>query len=91
MTIVLGPGEGKDLNVLGLGFTTKATRAETADAYTISEVTMSADPPPHIHRDGEEAMYVLEGETEFLVGGRKIAGPPGSFVVVPRGTIHNVN
>ena len=45
-------------------------------------------PRPHIHRDHEEAFYVLEGELTVRVGPRTITAPAGSFVVVPRGVVH---
>lgn len=90
MNVVLGPGEGRELNALGLKLTTKATRADTAGAYAIFEAVMSADRHPHVHKTEEEAIYILEGETEILVGERTVEGTPGSFVVVPRGTVHGV-
>ena len=90
MTVVLGPAEGKTLNVLGLQFTPKATGNETVGAYTMIEAVLAVDPPPHIHGNEEEAIYVLEGEVDLLVGDRTVKGTPGSFVLVPRGTVHNV-
>ena len=45
-------------------------------------------PRPHIHRDHEEAFYVLEGELTVRVGPRTITAPAGSFVVVSRGVVH---
>jgi hypothetical protein len=32
--------------------------------------------------------YVLEGEFLFLVGERRVGAPPGTFVFIPRGTVH---
>jgi oxalate decarboxylase/phosphoglucose isomerase-like protein (cupin superfamily) len=32
--------------------------------------------------------YVLEGEFLFLVGERQVSALPGSFVFIPRGTVH---
>ena len=32
--------------------------------------------------------YVLEGEFLFLVGERRVSAPPGTFVFIPRGTVH---
>ena len=90
MTAVLGPGEGKALNVLGLQFTTKAVGGETADAYALNEVVLSVDPPPHKHGSEEEGIYVLQGEVDLLVGDRTVKGTAGSFVLIPRGTGHNV-
>ena len=45
MTIVLGSGEGKELNVIGLQFSTKAAGADTANAFAVSEVLLTAEPP----------------------------------------------
>ena len=45
-------------------------------------------PRPHIHRHHEEAFYVLDGELTGRVGTRKITAPAGSFVVMPRGAVH---
>ena len=90
LSIVLGPGEGKNLNVLGLKFTTKAAGGETEDAYTFNEVVMSAEAPAHIHETEEEAIYIVEGEADIQVGDRTVKGTPGSFALVPRGTVHNL-
>jgi quercetin dioxygenase-like cupin family protein len=49
----------------------------------------SPGPRPHIHRDHEEAFYVLEGELTVRVGTRTITAPAGSFVMVPRDVTHN--
>ena len=45
-------------------------------------------PARHIHRSHDELFYVLEGEFLFLVGERQVSASPGSFVFVPRGTVH---
>jgi mannose-6-phosphate isomerase-like protein (cupin superfamily) len=41
-----------------------------------------------LHRHHDETFYVLEGELTVRVETRKITAPTGSFVVVPRGTVH---
>jgi quercetin dioxygenase-like cupin family protein len=43
---------------------------------------------PHLHREFEEAFFVLEGELEFLLGDSWEAGPSGSAVHIPRGVVH---
>ncbi len=51
---------------------------------------LGAGPPPHVHRDHEEAFYVLDGEFTFVLGGREpTVAPRGTLVVVPRGTRHH--
>ena len=90
--IFVGPGDGKDLtNPIGGGMVLKIRDEHTAGAYSIPDNTIppgSPGPRPHLHRHHEEAFYVLEGELTVRVGPRKIVAPAGSFVVVPRGVVH---
>jgi len=87
--IVLGPGEGKIIPVPGHKVTVKATGAETDGAYSLREVELDGDgPPQHIHKTEDEAFYVPEGEIKVLVGERTLTATAGSFVTIPRGTVH---
>ena len=90
--IFVGPGDGKDLtNPIGGAMVVKVRDEYTAGAYSVHDNTIppgSPGPRPHLHRGHEEAFYVLEGELTVRVGTRKIVAPAGSFVVVPRGTVH---
>ena len=45
-------------------------------------------PPLHTHEAQDESWYVLEGELRFKLGDTMQAAPAGSFVFVPRGTVH---
>ena len=45
--------------------------------------------PPHIHREEEEAWYVLEGVLTFRFADREVNAPAGTFVLVPRGNVHS--
>ena len=87
--ITLEPGEGKVIQVPGHPITYKATKQDTGGAYSLLEVTVKGEgPPQHIHKAEEEAFYVLEGEVGIKIGERTVRGAPGSFVLVPRGTVH---
>ena len=90
--IFVGPADGKDLtNPIGGGMVVKLRDEDTAGAYSVHDNTIppgSPGPRPHIHRRHEETFYVLEGELTVRVGPRKIVAPAGSFVVVPRGVVH---
>ena len=90
--IFIGPGEGKDLtNPIGGGMVVKIRDEYTAGAYSVHDNTIppgSPGPRPHLHRHHEETFYVLEGELTVRIGPRKIVAPAGSFVVVPRGVVH---
>ena len=42
----------------------------------------------HLHRNEDEAWYVLEGRLGFRVGDDEVEAGPGEGVLVPRGTPH---
>ena len=89
--IILGPGEGRTIPGTD-AMTLKATAEQTRGSIGFLEATSSPGygPPRHIHRSHDELFYVLEGEFLFLVGERQVNAPPGSFVFIPRGTVHAV-
>ncbi len=82
----LPAGEGETLWVLGVFVTLKAQ----SDEISLYEVICppEAGPPPNIHHHQDEAFYVLEGNFSFLSGDETIEAEPGSFVWIPRGTLH---
>ena len=84
--ILLGPGEGRTIG----GITLKATGEETGGSIGFIEATTPPGygPPRHIHYGCDELFYVLEGQFLFLVGERQVSGSPGTFVFIPRGTVH---
>ena len=87
--IVLGPGEGRVIPGPE-GLTVKASGEDTRGAIGVLEGTTPAGfgPPRHIHHHSDELFYVLEGEFQFLVGEQLIQASAGSFVFIPRGTVH---
>ena len=88
--IVLGPGEGKTVPVPGHKLTHKVGGADTGGAYSMMEVELVGDGPPlHLHKNEDEAFYVLEGEVKVLLGEQTITAAAGSFVFIPRGTVHS--
>lgn len=92
--IVMAPGEGRDvLRVNGERTMIKVGRAGTRGAYAVRE--NGAPPrftsvPLHLHRDAEEAFYVLSGALAVQAGGRRIMAAAGSFVLIPRGMVHAI-
>ncbi len=85
----LGPGEGRLFQVPGHPITYKATAEDTGGAYSLLEAVVAGNgPTQHIHKSEEEAFYILEGEVNIKVGEQTIRGTVGSFVLVPRGTVH---
>jgi mannose-6-phosphate isomerase-like protein (cupin superfamily) len=87
--VVRGPGEGRVLPGPE-GLTLKAGAEETGGAIAVLEATSAPGfgPPRHIHHRNDELFYVLAGEFLFLVGERLVRAAPGTFVFIPRGTVH---
>jgi quercetin dioxygenase-like cupin family protein len=67
---------------------------DTGGTYSLTDFTMAAPPapgpPPHIHEDADECVYVLEGTLEMGVGDERIIGAAGSVMLAPRGTLHSL-
>ena len=87
--IILGPGKGRIIPGTDT-ITLKATSEETGGSIGFLEATSlpGYGPPRHIHHSYDELFYVLEGEFLFLVGERQASALPGTFVFIPRGTVH---
>jgi quercetin dioxygenase-like cupin family protein len=89
MTLI-APGEGRGVQAGGNQVTFKVGPDDGARDLSMFE---SVVPPgggvfPHLHRDYEEAFYVLEGEIRFLLDTRWQNGSRGAVVHVPRGVVH---
>ena len=84
------PSKGKNYNVWGDFYSFKTTSAESGGAHALLEMTVNpgSGTPPHLHHAEDEMFYVLAGELSLWCGEEKIVGKPGSFVAVPKGTIH---
>lgn len=92
--IVVLPGEGEVVQRrYGERTIVKAAEAETRGAYALRDNSAPAGynaVPFHLHREAEEAFYVLEGELTVFTEGRTLAAPAGSFVLIPRRTVHSL-
>jgi len=83
-------GEGKAFWVLGDLYTFKVTGKETNGSFTVIDqvIQPQGGPPPHIHHREDEAFYVLEGKFAFLCGEQQTVFEAGSFLYIPKGTLH---
>ena len=88
--ILLHAGQGESFWVLGDLYTFKVTGKQNNGSFTIIDqiIQPQGGPPPHIHRREDEAFYVLEGKFSFLCGDKEAAFEAGSFVYIPKGTLH---
>ncbi len=88
--IILPPGGGKAINVMGNLWAIKARREDTGGALAVLEGSFrpASGAPAHVHRQHEEAFYVLEGEFLFQLGTQTVMATAGTFVFVPRDVPH---
>jgi quercetin dioxygenase-like cupin family protein len=92
---ILRPAEDVEVAELGPNRATFPLHgAETGGTYSLTDFRMAPPPapgpPPHVHEDADEAVYVLEGELEMGIGDRKLVGAPGAVMLVPRGALHSL-
>ena len=87
---VVPPGAGTRVWVGSELMTLKVAAQETSGAYFAMEsATMPhGGPPLHRHSREDETFYVLEGEFLFQCDGQQITATPGTYVYLPRGTVH---
>ena len=90
MTLVRTHEEGDLLWFNESLITFKARSEETGGAFVLFEMLSRRGKatPLHVHPDEDESFYVLDGELLAHVEGREVQLPTGSFVSVPRGTVH---
>jgi mannose-6-phosphate isomerase-like protein (cupin superfamily) len=88
--LVLGPSEGRPIDLGNFKMSVKATAVETGSAFTLLEAAEPPGfgPPMHIHHDAAEAFYVLDGEYLMFIEDREFRCPAGSFVYIPSGLRH---
>ena len=89
--VVLRPGEGRSYPMGRIAAVFKADGAETQGKYSVSEWWLEPNtkgPGPHSHAE-DDLFYVLEGTMSVLVGEVWRDAAPGSFILVPGGTMHD--
>ncbi len=88
-SIMLTPGEGKTVSFSGNRV--RSIHGQPSGAYSVVEWASGPGipgTPLHIHRETDEAFYVLEGTFGFRAGERTFEGSTGAFVLVPKGLEH---
>src|SRR5688572_30174240 len=88
--LLLSPSDGEKIWITGDALWLKATSAETGGAYTVIEnISLPGNgPPPHLHENEDESIYVIDGEFEILLGAKTMRAEPGAFIFVPKRTVH---
>jgi mannose-6-phosphate isomerase-like protein (cupin superfamily) len=87
---VVGPGEGRFIDLGAFGMTLKADAEQTAGVVSVleAEEPPGFGPPIHVHHDAAEAFYVLEGEYVMYLEDREFTCPAGTFIFIPLGVRH---
>ena len=68
----------------------KADAAATGGVLGLAEAIIPAGHSPslHVHRDEDEAFYVLEGTVDFACGEERFRADAGALAFLPRGLPH---
>jgi mannose-6-phosphate isomerase-like protein (cupin superfamily) len=88
---IVAPGQGKSLNVFGIGVDVLLTGSNTNGLFSSYMVHAEPGfaPPPHVHRNEDETFYVLEGEFEVMCGDETMIVSTGTLVSLPRHVAHS--
>lgn len=84
--IVLGKGEGESLSH-DRDYLIKAAVPELS--LLESFFPRGEEVKPHVHERHTDSFYVLEGELEFALAGKKIVLVAGAFLLAPPGVVHS--
>ena len=72
----------KSVAVVGTIYKYLATGEDTVGAYALFETLVPPNdpgPPPHLHKNEDEAFYILQGEFSFFLGDREYMAKPGTL------------
>lgn len=88
--IAIPAGGGKPVNILGIPMLIRIHGRDTGGTLSVVEShdQPGGGPPPHIHHREDETFQILEGEYEFMAGGKTILAQPGTTLFAPRGVPH---
>lgn len=84
--------KNKSVAVAGSIYKYIATGEDTGGAYSLFEAIVpprDPGPPPHIHKNEDEAFYILRGEFTISIGDDVFHAGPGDFAFLPRGISHS--
>lgn len=89
--LVMLPGQGDVLNILGAEYVIKVPASATDGAFALLEtiVPVGSEVPPHTHTREDETFYILEGTLEIQCGGRTIIATKGTTAHLPKNVPHS--
>ena len=82
--------EGPAYWMVGILWVMLATGEQTGGGYSLmwELCPRGSGPVPHYH-DQDEQFFVMDGEITYRANGEELKAGPGSFVLIPRGTVHS--
>lgn len=82
--------EGPAYWMVGILWVMLATGKQTGGMYSLmwELCPKGSGPGPHYH-DQDEQFFVIDGEITYLANGEELVAKSGSFVLIPRGTVHS--
>lgn len=86
----LAADEGEAYDFLSTLSIVKVSGASSNNALGVVEMRLPAgfSPPPHVHHNEDEALYLLSGRIEAQLGDQRIPAEQGSFLWLPRNVLH---
>jgi quercetin dioxygenase-like cupin family protein len=89
---IIGPEEGRHLNVIGDQQWIKLRGEDTNGAFAMVEERNQPGTaiPTHMHTREDETFYIAEGKVQFTVNGREVIAVPGTTVFLPKRTPHSL-
>lgn len=88
--VVLPPGGGETLSILGMTVAFKTTGRQTGGQFSAIEVTEppGSGSPIQYNKVFAMANYVLEGTTTLQIGDETLEIGPGGYAYLPPGTVY---
>ena len=83
--------EGKVPVPPGLDVEWLVTAEQSNNAYCLAKYTMHNEVLPHVHRNDDEALFILEGEPTVTIVGKPHRLKPGGFIFMPRDRPHSIS
>ena len=82
--------QGKPYWMVDILWVVLAERATTNGSFSLmwQLCPKGSGPGPHYH-DQDEGFFVSEGQITYLADGEQLVAKEGSFVWIPRGTVHS--
>lgn len=78
--------DGVSWNILGQVYVPKQVSADSIAWHATFPIETFV--PPHVHPEQDEYIFVLDGQIDLLLDGRKTSAGTGDLVRMPRGIPH---